>query len=231
VLLTYWVALAFLSRRGSIVAAALMGTTVLLGVEARLAKTDATLLVTCLVGFGVLARLWFAAVAPHVSTPPRQGLIIIFWVAMAVGILVKGPITPMIVFLPALALSIRERSGRWLLPLRPWLGLVIILVIVAPWLVAIAIKSGGSFFADSVGKDMLAKVGTGMERHWGPPGLYTTLFWVTAWPMAVFMALSFRFGWRERRDDSVVFLLAWILPTWLLFELFQTKLPHYVLPV
>ncbi len=231
VLLLYWGALAFLSRRGALVAAALMAATVLIGVEGRLAKTDAALLLTCLVGFGVLARAWFAAVSPATARSIHVGHVWAFWLAMAVGILIKGPITPMIVFVPALALALREKSGRWLLPLRPWLGLLIIAVIVAPWLVAIAMKSGGSFFADSIGKDMLAKVGQGQERHWGPPGLYITLFWVTAWPLAIFMALAFRFTWVERRDDGVAFLLAWIIPCWIIFEVVQTKLPHYVLPL
>jgi 4-amino-4-deoxy-L-arabinose transferase-like glycosyltransferase len=231
VLLVYWGALAFLSRRGAVIAAALMASTVLIGVEARLAKTDATLLLTCLVCFGVLARLWFAAVSPATEKPLHKGYIFAFWMAMAVGVLVKGPITPMIVLIPALALSLKERSARWLLPLRPWLGLLLVAVVVAPWLLAIAIKSGGSFFTDSIGKDMLGKVGQGQERHWGPPGLYATLFWATAWPVAVFMALAFRFAWVERRDDGVAFLLAWIIPCWIVFELVQTKLPHYVLPL
>jgi 4-amino-4-deoxy-L-arabinose transferase-like glycosyltransferase len=231
VLLLYWGALAFLSRRGAFVAAALMASTVLIGVEARLAKTDATLLFTCLVGFAVLARLWFAAVSPHTAQPITRLHVWAFWIAMGAGVLIKGPITPMIVFVPALALSLREHSGRWLLPLRPWLGLLIVAVMAAPWLVAIALKTGGSFFADSVGKDMLGKVGQGQERHWGPPGLYATLFWATAWPLAVFMALAFHFTWRERRDDAVAFLLAWIIPCWIIFEAVQTKLPHYVLPL
>jgi 4-amino-4-deoxy-L-arabinose transferase-like glycosyltransferase len=231
VLLCYWAALAFLSRRGALVAAALLGSTVLLGVEARLAKTDATLLATCLVCFGVLARVWFAAVSPNVSPAITKREVMAFWFAMAIGILVKGPITPLLVILPMVALSLREKSARWLLPLRPWLGLAIVLAIVSPWLIAIAVKSGGSFFADSIGKDMLAKVGEGKERHWGPPGLYATIFWATAWPLAVFMALAFRFAWVERRDDGVAFLLAWIIPCWILFEIVQTKLPHYVLPL
>ncbi len=231
VLALYWAALVFLSRRGAFVAAALMGATVLLGVEARLAKTDAMLLLTCTVCFGVLARLWLHATNPAVSRAPKTAEIWMFWIAMGVGVLVKGPITPMIALVPALALSLRERSARWLLPLRPWLGLAIVAVIAAPWLVAIAWKTGGSFFADSLGKDMLAKVNKGQERHWGPPGLYVALFWVTAWPAAVFMALAFRFAWVERRDDAVAFLLAWIIPCWIIFEVVQTKLPHYVLPL
>jgi 4-amino-4-deoxy-L-arabinose transferase-like glycosyltransferase len=231
VLTLYWAAIAFLSRRGAFVAAALMSATVLLGVEARLAKTDATLLLTCLVCFGVLARLWFHATSPDVSRPLKANEPWLFWIAMGVGVLVKGPITPLIAFVPVLALALRERSARWLLPLRPWLGIMIVLVIAAPWLVAIAVKSGGSFFADSIGRDMLGKVNTGQERHWGPPGLYAGIFWATAWPAAVFMALAFRFAWVERRDDAVTFLLAWIIPCWVIFEVVQTKLPHYVLPL
>lgn len=231
VLMLYWAALAFLSRRGAFVAAALMGATVLLGVESRLAKTDSMLLLTCMVCFGVLARLWLHATNPVVSRPLKAAEVWLFWIAMGIGVLVKGPITPMIAFVPALALSLRERSARWLLPLRPWLGLGLVALIAAPWLVAIAWKTGGSFFADSIGKDMLAKVNKGQERHWGPPGLYATLFWATAWPAAVFMALAFRFAWVERRDDAVAFLLAWVIPCWIIFEMVQTKLPHYVLPL
>jgi 4-amino-4-deoxy-L-arabinose transferase-like glycosyltransferase len=78
---------------------------------------------------------------------------------------------------------------------------------------------------------MLGKVGQGQEKHWGPPGLYLLLFWATAWPLAVFVALAFRFIWSERRDDAVVFLLAWAVPSWIVFEIVQTKLPHYVMPL
>ena len=41
VLLTYWTALAFVSRRAALLAGLMMATSILLGVEARLAKTDA----------------------------------------------------------------------------------------------------------------------------------------------------------------------------------------------
>ena len=44
VLLTYWTALAFVSRRAALLAGLMMAISILLGVEARLAKTDAVLL-------------------------------------------------------------------------------------------------------------------------------------------------------------------------------------------
>src|SRR6202008_2312916 len=55
VLLTYWAALAFVPRRAALIAALMMATSVLLGVEARLAKTDATLLLTSGAAMGAVA--------------------------------------------------------------------------------------------------------------------------------------------------------------------------------
>jgi 4-amino-4-deoxy-L-arabinose transferase-like glycosyltransferase len=60
VLLTYWAALAFVSRRAAVLAGVIMATSILLGVEARLAKTDAMLLATCVAAMGALGRLYLA---------------------------------------------------------------------------------------------------------------------------------------------------------------------------
>ena len=61
VLLTYWAALAFVARRGALVAALMMASSVLLGVEARLAKTDAMLLFTSVAAMGAMARIYLAS--------------------------------------------------------------------------------------------------------------------------------------------------------------------------
>src|SRR5919112_1568 len=102
---------------------------------------------------------------------------------------------------------------------------------VLPWFVAIAIKSGGEFFAASVGKDMLGKVGTAQKYHWAPPGFYLLSFFATFWPGAILAAIAVPFAWIHRREEPVVFALAWIVPSWLVFELVPTKLPHYTMPL
>ena len=56
VLLTYWAALAFGTRRAAALAALMMCSSVLLGAEARLAKTDAMLLLTVVAAMGAMAR-------------------------------------------------------------------------------------------------------------------------------------------------------------------------------
>src|ERR1700688_1312920 len=157
VLATYWCGLAFVSRRGAILAALMMAASALLGGEARLAKTDAGLLFTIIAAVGVLAR---AYLSPREAGNARLGwtLPAIFWTALAAGILIKGPVNLMIVGLAAVTLSILERSGRWLLALRPLAGLAWLALIVLPWFIAIYMRVGSAFFVDSVGNDLLAKI-------------------------------------------------------------------------
>ena len=231
VLLTYWTALAFLTQRNAFLSAALFSGCILIGVEARLAKTDAVLLATVLMVMGTLARLWLRNATPATLPPLPRATIMLFWIALGVSILIKGPITLMVALLAALVLSVKERSARWLLPLRPWLGLIIVVLIVLPWLAMIIAKTGTAFFSEAIGQDMLGKVGGGQERHGAPPGTYLGVFWATFWPAAPLAALAAPFAYRTRRDDAVAFLLAWIIPSWLVFEAVPTKLPHYVLPL
>jgi len=227
VLLTYWASLAFLSRRGAFLAAAFMATSVILMVEARLAKTDAALAACAVAAMGGLARAYLSRGA---GILPRRTLLI-FWLGFAIGILIKGPLILMFVGLSAAVLSYRERSARWLLVLRPKLGLLATLLIVLPWFVAIAIKSGGAFYSASVGHDMLGKVGTAQTYHWAPPGFYLLSFFATFWPGAILAAIAVPFAWVHRREEPVAFALAWIVPSWLVFELVPTKLPHYTMPL
>jgi 4-amino-4-deoxy-L-arabinose transferase-like glycosyltransferase len=37
--------------------------------------------------------------------------------------------------------------------------------------------------------------------------------------------------WASRNESTTRFLLAWLVPSWLVFELVVTKLPHYVMPL
>ncbi|MGE4372936.1 MAG: ArnT family glycosyltransferase [Xanthobacter sp.] len=228
VLLTYWTSLVFMTRRGAVLAALLIGSCVLLGVEARLAKTDAVLLFTIVAAFGALAR---AYMRPREQQVGDWGLAAIFWTAMAAGILVKGPMTPLFVGLTVVVLAVLERSGRFLKPLRPLPGVIWCLLLVLPWFVAIYYVTNGAFYQHAVGVDMLGKVTEGQEGHWGPPGTYLLAVWGTYWPSIVMAVLAVPFVWRARREKSVRFLLSWLLPSWIAFELAATKLPHYVLPV
>jgi 4-amino-4-deoxy-L-arabinose transferase-like glycosyltransferase len=230
VLLTYWTALAFVSRRAAILAALMLATSIMLGVEARLAKTDAVLLLTVTAAMGALARVYLAARGQHPATGGWK-LPAIFWSALAAGMLIKGPVILLFVVVTAVVLSAFDRSMRWLSGLRPLPGFAFFVVLVLPWFIAIVMRSGDSFFAGSVGQDLLPKLFSGQESHGAPPGYYFALFWVTFWPGATLAAIAAPSVWAARHEPGARFLLAWLIPSWIIFEIVVTKLPHYILPL
>ncbi len=231
VLATYWAAMAFVSRRAALMAGAMVATSILVGVEARLAKTDAMLLLTCVVALGAMARAYLAEQGDRPSSLPPLAIAAIFWAAIATGIMLKGPMIVLFVGFAAVALIAMDRSARWMLRLKPLIGVPLAAAIVAPWLVAIMIRTGGTFFADSLGGDMLSKVAGGQETHGLPPGFYFVTFWLTFLPGALLAGLAAPAVWRARAEPGCRLLLAWIVPAWIVFELVPTKLPHYVLPL
>ncbi|HJZ22533.1 MAG TPA: glycosyltransferase family 39 protein [Bradyrhizobium sp.] len=230
VMLTYWTALAFVTRRGAVLAGLLMASSVLLGVEARLAKTDAMLLLTVVAAMGALARVYLSWQRGEDPEHPPWAWPIIFWTAVAGGILLKGPLILMFVVLTTATLVLLDRSATWLWRLRPVWGLMWLLVLVLPWFVAIFWRAGNEFFSDSIGGDMLSKL-IAQESHGAPPGTYLLMFWITFWPGAPLALMAAPAVWRARREPAAQFLLAWLVPSWIVFELVLTKLPHYVLPL
>ncbi|HKO70231.1 MAG TPA: glycosyltransferase family 39 protein [Bradyrhizobium sp.] len=230
VLLTYWTALAFVTRRGAILAALILCSSVLLGAEARLAKTDAMLLLTVVAAMGALARVYLSWQRGEDPIRPPWSCPAIFWTALAAGILLKGPLILMFVGLTIVTLAIVDRSAGWLWRLRPVSGVIWMMLLVLPWFIAIFWRAGETFFTDSIGGDMLSKMGA-QESHGAPPGVYLLLFWVTFWPGAPLAGMAAPAAWRARREPGAQFLLAWLIPSWIVFEAVLTKLPHYVLPL
>ena len=228
VLLTYWTALAFVSRQRAALAALMLAASIMLGIEARLAKTDAVLLATVTAALGALARTYMAR---EVASAPGWRMPAVFWSALAAGVLIKGPLIIMVVALAAVTLAIVERSLAWLARLRPLVGTAWFLLLALPWFVAIVTRAGDSFFVGSVGGDLMSKLSGSSEGHGAPPLTYLVLFWLTFWPAAPLAALAAPAVWRARREPAVRFLLAWLVPSWIVFEVVPTKLPHYVLPL
>jgi len=133
--------------------------------------------------------------------------------------------------LTVLSLVVADRRAGWLRALRPGWGAPLMLASVLPWFVAIGVATGGQFFADAVGGDLGRKLQSGDDAHWGPPGLHLLLLPVLLLPAAAALPGALRQAWRERTAPATRFLLAWIAPSWLVFEAVPTKLPHYTLPL
>jgi 4-amino-4-deoxy-L-arabinose transferase-like glycosyltransferase len=227
VLIAYWAAYPLGDRRIALVAGLMMAAALLLNFEARLAKTDAALNASILLCQAVLLRLY---IREKFTSPPLVWAIG-FWVAVGVGVLVKGPILPLIVGLTIVAAAILARDIRWLGGLRPLIGFPIALAIALPWYVGIWFATDGAFFTKAIGYSVTSKLTTAMQSHGAPPGAYLVAFLVTSWPIAAVAVVGLPSFWRDRRTASICFFAAWVIPAWIVYELIATKLPHYVLPL
>ena len=145
--------------------------------------------------------------------------------------MLKGPLILLVVGLTTITLCVLDRSAGWLRVLRPLPGIGVMSLVFLPWLVTIAVRSGGEFLAIALGPSMLGKVASGQQSHGLPPGTYLLLYWLTFWPAAGLVIPAATWIWRKRKERAYRFCLAWAVPTWIVFELIVTKLPHYVLPV
>ena len=144
--------------------------------------------------------------------------------------MLKGPVVLIPGFGTPAALALAERRMGWFGRLRPAWGVPLMLGIVLPWCVAIWLVSHGTFFSKAVGTNFLGKVASGQQAHGLPPSYHLLVFAVAFWPGSFFAAAALPFVWTRRRLPQVRFLLCWIVPHWLIFELIATKLPHYMLP-
>jgi 4-amino-4-deoxy-L-arabinose transferase-like glycosyltransferase len=224
VLATCYLGRALVGRRAAFLAAAMLAPCMVLVVETHIAKTDAALLASITAAMLLMGR---AYLAPAQFTA-KQALG--FWLALGAGVLLKGPIAPMVPLLAGITLLVMDRRAPWFGALRPVWGVPLMIACAAPWFIAIGIATEGRFFSEAIGDDMLSKVGSGEESHWGPPGFYTFLFGITAFPSAWIVLRALPGAWADRLKPQTRFLLGWAVPVWLLFEAVATKLPHYALP-
>lgn len=230
VLATYWGGAAVMGRRAAFIGAGILATSALFVFEAHVAKTDAML---CAMSAVVLASL----LRQRQSPTPLQA--ILFWAALGIGIMVKGPIIPVLLVLTLGGIFIWERDLGWFKSLLDWRGMALCALIVIPWSIMIWIATDGAFFTDAFTGDLAPKLAGGQEKHGAPPGYYLGTLPFLFWPGSLFLLCGLVLGVRASRqtsDDNAGIasasrlLLVWIVPFWILLEIVPTKLPNYLLP-
>ena len=278
----FWAGIPLIGRRAAFLGASLFATGILLTSEAHISKTD-----------GVLVAITTLAAAAFVHLKTREDhpkwLAILFWFAIGFGFLIKGPVTPMVVFLAIAFAGLWERSWKWsgLLCLGvvtifidnyinfggadevigwgikalggviiavcagrfvldhwsvPWArrlvwwpGPLLCVLMVLPWFIAIQVATDGQFAEGALGKDLKDKVVGASEGHGGPPGYHLVFLLTHFFPATLFVIPAIYAavkGIREKLEmhDGLVFVIGWLVPTWLVFEFLPTKLSHYTLP-
>ncbi len=160
----------------------------------------------------------------------------IFYVALALGFLAKGPIA----FIPLLtiaAVKIFDRSSQLEKRFAFVRGIALTLAIISLWAVPALIRTHGEFLRVGIGRHVIGRSFGAMEGHGSNlfvvyllllPFYFVTVF-VTFFPWSIKLpSLCKRL--RASRDQIDLYLLAGAAITFAIFTLVKTKLPHYTLP-
>jgi 4-amino-4-deoxy-L-arabinose transferase-like glycosyltransferase len=222
-----WAGAAMFGQRAGFLAGAILGASFLLSTEAGIAKTDAMLCGAVTLAMAGLARIYLATRAGEVPIRPHK---LMFWLGLGLSILIKGPIGLIVVVPAMIALSVWDRDAGWLKRLGWGWGLPLVALIVGPWAIAITIATDGGFWTEAIGGDLAPKIAGGDEGHGVFPGFYLLIAPLLFFPATLLLPAALSAGWSRRAEPAIRFLVCWLVPAWLIFELTPTKLPHYNLP-
>ncbi|MGA9657514.1 MAG: glycosyltransferase family 39 protein [Asticcacaulis sp.] len=223
---------AFGTRTGT-KAGLMFAVTFLLSTEAFIAKTDGVLCGLTTLMMAALAQIYLRTrdLTKDDAKPKIFGTQLVFWLALAGTILIKGPIGPMVLAATLLTLWGWDRKIRWVRHLSWGWGLILVALICGPWAIAITVTTDGAFWSTAIGQDLGPKIVGGSEGHFMWPGYHLGLLPVTLFPACFLLGGALQTAISRRHEAGIRFAIAWFLPTFIIFELSPTKLPHYPLPV
>lgn len=151
-----------------------------------------------------------------------------FWLSLAAGVMVKGPIILAIV-VPVLLVFGLTAPGKLSWNLRPGLGLPLFLALSLPWYVAVCLQHEGllNYFLRFQTTQRLL---TTVHGRPGPWWFYLPVLAAGFFPWSTGLPLTVVGAWR-RKDELDRFLLLWLAIPVLFFSCAGSKLPTYLLPV
>jgi 4-amino-4-deoxy-L-arabinose transferase-like glycosyltransferase len=223
-LLTWWMALAFGRPRAALLAGLLFSASVLVVAEAHIGRANGVALAFIVLALGALAR----ASMREADAAPGFLLPFLFWTGTGLAILFGGVFGPLIIAFSVASLSLRKRGVRWLGGLAPFPGIVWALILVSPWLAAIASFWSGKGTDPSLAP--LLQIATDTSYP-APPGSYLLVSSATIWPLAAYFLLAIPWVLDNAKRRPAAFLLAAAIPYWLFLEAYPIKNLHYFLPV
>jgi 4-amino-4-deoxy-L-arabinose transferase-like glycosyltransferase len=221
--------------RAGTVAAVVLSTSLMQAIVGRLAIMDAMLDL-----FVTAAILWwFRALEP----PDPQGLapgkrstaFLLGAVALALGMLTKGPVAPVVVVLVVgVWLAWEARSGTGIVvPRRATLAGAagLFLVVALPWFAIEALRVGPEATRELIGHYTIGRYTGVIENQRGPFWYYVPVVILGFFPWIAFVpvALGHAFGHTRTRGGAFARLaLVWTIVPFVFFSFAQTKLPNYV---
>lgn len=233
ILLTYFFSRRLVGASVAVFAAGLLASTLLLVIEAHMAVIDTALLASVIAMQGALWVIYqdsLSASKNETVAKSYWGWALCFWLAMTYGFVLKG-VTPLVGILSVVTLCFIERQFAWLRGLHLFSGFILFISLSLSWIWLVSDAEHSNYLLQMIHRDLLPKLRGGHESHGKPPLFHLLILPLTFWPASLFLWQAGVYAFYHRHNRTVKFLLAWIFPTWIFFEIMPTKLPQYVLPV
>ena len=233
ILATYELGRRMFTPSAGLLAGLLLGTAVLFCAAAHFANPD-SLLDAC--SLFALFFFWRDYAAGRNGWSPWSAA------AAGLGVLAKGPVGLILPAAVALLFLLWRRELRRLLSVRLLTGLLVFLLVAAPWYVWVTVETKGVWTRGFwMNHNLLRYTGT-LEGHGGPFWYYAVALPAGCAPWCAFFALTAWHTWRGVRPrpapaagaperPALQFLLCWIAVFFLFFSASGTKLPNYILPL
>jgi 4-amino-4-deoxy-L-arabinose transferase-like glycosyltransferase len=172
------------------------------------------------------------------ENPTRKIHWLIFYGALAVGFLAKGPVADLPLAGLFLARALRKNSFR--LPLLETVaGIIFTTALALLWGIPALRQTHGQFFAVGLGEHVVFRSVGVIDNH-GLKGifgfilllpLYFVTFFISFFPWSTRVPSALKKWWPEKsRDDLGWYLLVQAAIVFGVFSLVRTKLPHYTIP-
>lgn len=158
--------------------------------------------------------------------------IVFMYVAMALGVLSKGPVAILLPGLIFLLFLIISKNLKWknIRDLKPVWGILIVLLISSPWFILNGLQTDWEWTRGFFLKHNLQRFSDSMEGH-GGIFLVTALYvFVGLIPFAVFLPQAIAHAFKNRKNYFVLFALVAATTVIVFFSVSQTKLPNYTVP-
>tara|TARA_B100000965_G_C19575892_1_gene751311 strand:- start:491 stop:1912 length:1422 start_codon:yes stop_codon:yes gene_type:complete len=199
----------------------------------RIAVSDALLCST--LGIGMLFQ-WRCYVKPFSYSW------VYAWIILAFSVLAKGPVAIVLMLFSLFIFGILQRDlGRLIGVLKPGYGLLITLLISAPWFLAEYFIEGHVFLQSFFGYHHFQRFFTVVNSHQENVFFFLLMLLIASLPFSPLLILGVFNGSIQIKDNLVkgtikpsesllLFSIAWLLAVFIFFTISGTKLPSYWLP-
>ena len=226
VMITYWLGRRTFEPAVAFLSALVLATSAEYIILSRVVVHDISL-----VFFDTLAlALFFIG---YKSERHRKPAFLIGYAALGFAVLAKGPVGLALPMMTIGLFLVHQRQLRFLKEMQLGWGVLIFLVVSAPWYVMISLRNPDYteyfFFKQNIGSFFSQQ-----SRHPRPFYYYIPVLMAGFFPWSLFLPLALYRALRKRRSensDGLVFALIWFGVVFIFFSLASSKLGTYILPL